>query len=106
MGRILMFYSLSMSAQSDLPDLSGLSEQDVAILDFEAHAPRAVGRKEEAIRAQLDLTPVRYHQRLNALLALPAAQQYAPVLVGRLRRLRGQREEIRRAAQQNETPGV
>lgn len=94
MGRILMFYSLSMSELSDL---------DAAILDFEVRAPRAVGRKEEAIRAQLDLTPVRYHQRLNALLDLPAAQEYSPVLVARLRRVRSQRAELRRAAHQNKT---
>ena len=42
-----------------------LSDLDTAILDFEENAPRSIGRKEEAIRAQLDISPVRYHQRLN-----------------------------------------
>ncbi|QPK78927.1 DUF3263 domain-containing protein [Corynebacterium lizhenjunii] len=78
--------------------MSELSELDVAILDFEAHAPRAVGAKEAAIREQLDMSPVRYHQRLNQLVDDPAALAAAPVLVGRLRRLRNRRADLRRAA--------
>ena len=45
--------------------MNPLSDLDAAILDFEETAPRSIGRKEEAIRAQLDISPVRYHQRLN-----------------------------------------
>ena len=56
---------------------------------------------EEAIRAQLDISPVRYHQRLNLLLDAPAAAQSHPLLVARLRRLREEREDTRRAAQGN-----
>ena len=69
MGRIVMPYSLGMNPLSDL---------DAAILDFEETAPRSIGRKEEAIRAQLDISPVRYHQRLNLLLDAPAAAQSHP----------------------------
>ena len=92
MGRIVMPYSLGMNPLSDL---------DAAILDFEETAPRSIGRKEEAIRAQLDISPVRYHQRLNLLLDAPAAAQSYPLLVARLRRLREERENTRRAARGN-----
>ena len=92
MGRIVMPYSLGMDPLSDL---------DAAILDFEETAPRSIGRKEEAIRAQLDISPVRYHQRLNLLLDAPAAAQSHPLLVARLRRVREERENTRRAARGN-----
>ena len=59
--------------------MNPLSDLDAAILNFEETAPRSIGRKEEAIRAQLDISPVRYHQRLNLLLDAPAhAQPAAP----------------------------
>ena len=81
--------------------MNPLSDLDAAILDFEETAPRSIGRKEEAIRAQLDISPVRYHQRLNLLLDAPAAAHSHPLLVARLRRLREEREDTRRAAQGN-----
>ena len=81
--------------------MNPLSDLDAAILDFEETAPRSIGRKEEAIRAQLDISPVRYHQRLNLLLDAPAAAQFHPLLVARLRRLREEREDTRRAARGN-----
>ena len=81
--------------------MNPLSDLDAAILDFEETAPRSIGRKEEAIRAQLDISPVRYHQRLNLLLDAPAAAQSHPLLVARLRRLREKREDTRRAARGN-----
>ncbi|WP_308766995.1 DUF3263 domain-containing protein [uncultured Corynebacterium sp.] len=87
-----MPYSLGMNPLSDL---------DAAILDFEETAPRSIGRKEEAIRAQLDISPVRYHQRLNLLLDAPAAAQSHPLLVARLRLVREERENTRRAARGN-----
>ena len=90
-----MFYSLSMNPLSDL---------DAAILDFEETAPRSIGRKEEAMRAQLDISPVRYHQRLNLLLDVPAAAESHPLLVARLKRLREERENTRRAARGNTPP--
>ncbi|MBK4144240.1 DUF3263 domain-containing protein [Corynebacterium macginleyi] len=87
-----MLYSLGMDHLSDL---------DAAILDFEENAPRSISRKEEAIRARLDISPVRYHQRLNLLLDAPAAAESHPLLVARLRRLREERENTRRAAREN-----
>ncbi|MCK6161328.1 DUF3263 domain-containing protein [Corynebacterium simulans] len=87
-----MPYSLGMQSLSDL---------DAAILEFESHAPRGIGPKEEAIRAELDISPVRYHQRLNVLLDAPAAAEAYPVLVARLRRVRDGRQEVRRAARED-----
>ena len=81
--------------------MQSLSDLDAAILEFESHAPRGIGPKEEAIRAELDISPVRYHQRLNVLLDAPAAAEAYPVLVARLRRVRDGRQEARRAARED-----
>ncbi|MCP9975296.1 DUF3263 domain-containing protein [Streptomyces somaliensis] len=53
------------------------------------------GAKERAIREQLDLSPVRYYQLLNALLDDERALAHDPVTVNRLRRLRAAREARR-----------
>ena len=65
-----------------------LSERSRAVLDFEAEWPAHGPAKEDAIRAQLDIEPARYYQQLGRLIEDPLAAQYAPLLVGRLRRLR------------------
>ena len=65
-----------------------LSDSDRAILTFEAHAPRAIGAKEEAITPQLGLTQVRDYQKLHLLLDDPSALSEFPQLVRRLQRLR------------------
>lgn len=72
-----------------------LKDIDARLLAFEERAPRSVGAKEEAIRTELGMTPVRYYQRLNLLVDLPAAMAAYPVLTARLRRLRGRRAEQR-----------
>ena len=84
--------------------MNPLSDLDAAILEFESHAPRDISAKEEAIRTQLDISPVRYHQRLNVLLDAPAAHASHPLLVARLRRLRDAREDVRRAARSDAAP--
>ena len=65
-----------------------LSDADLAVLDFEATAPRSLGAKEEAIRHELGMTPVRYYQRLNVLLDSGEALAARPQLVRRLQRVR------------------
>ncbi|WP_404433938.1 DUF3263 domain-containing protein [Microbacterium lacus] len=65
-----------------------LTDRDRAILDFEAAWHRDAPAKEEAIRAELALAPARYYQLLVRLIDTAEAQQYDPLLVGRLRRLR------------------
>ncbi|MGS2613136.1 DUF3263 domain-containing protein [Micromonospora sp. LZ34] len=73
-----------------------LTERERAILDFEQRWWRHAGAKEQAIRDTFGLSATRYYQLLNALLDHPAALAAAPVLVGRLRRLRSSRARNRR----------
>lgn len=75
-----------------------LSETDARILDFESSAPRSVGAKEEAIRARLGLSPMRYYQRLNVLIDVPSAMSAYPTLTARLRRIRDRRADERATA--------
>lgn len=83
------------SVPSAAPADAGLTERDRAILDFEAEWSRHAGAKEEAIRAELGLTPARYYQLLGRLLDSAAAIVYDPMLVKRLRRIRDAREQAR-----------
>lgn len=64
-----------------------LTDRDRAILDFEAAWWQQRGAKEDAIRAQFDLSPIRYTQLLNQLLDRPEALAYSPTVVNRLRRI-------------------
>jgi len=71
------------------PDVPpGLSERDVAVLAVERRSWSGPGVKERAIREQLDMSPTRYYQLLNALLDDPHALAHDPVTVNRLRRRR------------------
>jgi len=74
-----------------------LTDQQRAILDFEADWRRHAGAKEEAIRSQLGLTPARYYQLLGRLIDTAEALAHDPLLVGRLRRIRDQRAAERAA---------
>lgn len=63
-------------------------EQDM--LAFERHAASFTGKgTKEAYLVRLwpELTPVRYHQQLAALVAKPEAEAHAPDVVRRLRRV-------------------
>jgi hypothetical protein len=73
-----------------------LTEPQRAILDFERRWWRQAGAKEQAIRDNFEMSPTRYYQSLNALLDLPQAQSYDPMLVHRLRRLRTSAPRARR----------
>ncbi|MFJ6680057.1 DUF3263 domain-containing protein [Microbacterium sp. NPDC091382] len=73
-----------------------LSDRDRAILDFEALWHGHSGAKEEALRAELSLTPARYYQLLGRILDSPDAVAHDPVLVHRLRRLQAAQERERR----------
>ena len=73
----------------------GLTDSERAILAFEAEWRRHAGAKEEAIRAELGLTPARYYQLLGRLIDTEAALAHAPMLVARLRRIRDDRRSAR-----------
>ncbi|WP_201779207.1 DUF3263 domain-containing protein [Corynebacterium mustelae] len=80
-----MSYSVNMLEPSD-------------ILSFEESAPKTIGAKEEAIRMQLGISPVRYYQRLNIVIDMPEMMEKYPQLTARLRRIRDQR-----ATERNQT---
>ena len=65
-----------------------LSDTDLAVLRFAARAPRSIGAREDAVRSELGMQPIRYYQHLNRLLDSPDALAAEPQLVKRLRRLR------------------
>ena len=68
-----------------------LTDRDRALLDFEVEWRRHAGAKEEAIRAELGMSPARYYQLLGRLIDTTEAQEHDPMLVKRLRRLRDAR---------------
>ena len=86
------------SEKPDTPPPSSppqLPARERAVLDFERKRWKHAGAKEEAIRADLGLSPTHYFQILNALLDDPAALAYNPTLVGALRRVREARQQAR-----------
>ena len=83
-------------------DNPGLDDLDREILEFERDWVEHVGAKETAVRERFDLTTTRYHQLLNKIVDLPAAEAHAPRLVRRLRRRRAARQEQRSARRNGE----
>ncbi|MEU0127578.1 MULTISPECIES: DUF3263 domain-containing protein [unclassified Streptomyces] len=65
-----------------------LSDQERAVLALERRSWPGPGAKERAIREELDISPVRYYQFLNALLDDRRALAEDPVTINRLRRVR------------------
>jgi hypothetical protein len=73
-----------------------LSDRERAILDFErGWWTAAEGSKERAIRDELGLSAARYYELLAALLDLPAAMEYDPLVIRRRRRSRDERRRAR-----------
>ena len=72
-----------------------LAERERNILALERRGFTGPGAKERAIREERDLSPVRYYQRLHALLDDPRALAHDPVTVNRLRRVREARRSER-----------
>lgn len=73
-----------------MPEQKSLSEEQ--LLEFEKNAPLSVGPKENAIFAELGLSPIQYYQRLNRAIDNPRLQEQYPDLCARLRRIRERRE--------------
>jgi hypothetical protein len=72
-----------------------LTEQETAILDFERGWWLEGGSKQTAIRERLGLSAARYYQLLGVVIEDPAALDYDPLLVRRLRRTRLERRRVR-----------
>lgn len=75
-----------------------MTGDDKQLLYFEREHPTPGGVKDQAIRAQFDISPTLYHQRLMALLDDPDAYLFDPQLIKRLRRLRDHRRHVRASA--------
>lgn len=72
-----------------------LTQGDLDILDFERTWWKHAGVKEQAIKERFEMSATKYYQVLNELLELPAALEYDPILVKRLKRLRVYRQRQR-----------
>lgn len=66
------------------------------MLTFERQWWKYAGAKEQAIRDLFDLNSTRYYMLLGQLIDRPEALVHDPMLVNRLRRLRGERGRRRR----------
>jgi uncharacterized protein DUF3263 len=75
--------------------VSSLTELEMRILAFERSLWRSHGAKEREILEVFELSPTRYYQLLNELIDTPAAAQFDPALVARLRRRRAARGQFR-----------
>jgi hypothetical protein len=77
--------------------VAALSERDMRILAFERSWWRVPGAKEREILEVFGMPVTRYYQLLNDLIDRPAAAEFDPVLVTRLRRQRSRRQRMRSA---------
>ncbi len=68
-----------------------LSERDRAVLEFEGSWWLYPGPKDRAIREYLGMTSAHYYARLRRLADDDEARRHAPLVVARLRRIRGRR---------------
>lgn len=86
-----------MALQPRGPTIGDLpTDLETVILDFESQWWQARGNEEAAIREEFDWTPIRYAQKLNAVLDDLQAIEYDPQLVNRLRRIQNRRTEQRK----------
>lgn len=72
-------------------------DRERKILEFERYWWKYAGAKERAIREQFEMSATRYYQLLNAIIDMPEALAYDPILVKRLQRLRAFRQRQRMA---------
>lgn len=81
-----------------------LDEADARLIRFE-RAHLAAGRaKDDAIRAELGLSPVQYFHRLAELRSDERAIAADPILMGRLTKAHEERMRARRARREAVTP--
>lgn len=87
--------------------MSELTRRDTDMLDFERSWWKHAGVKEQAIKERFEMSATRYYQLLNDLLENPAAMEYDPILVKRLKRLRvyRQRQRVARLLGAEYSPG-
>jgi hypothetical protein len=88
--------SILAVVETPAPAHPELTSDERAILDFERQWWRQAGAKEQAIRDNFEMSPTRYYQALNRVIALPQALSYDPALVNRLLRMRADAPRARR----------
>jgi DNA-binding MarR family transcriptional regulator len=76
-------------------DRMGLSEQELAILEFEGSWWTVPGPKEAAIRDRFRMSPSSYRKVLARLIESDEAVSADPLLIRRLRRDRDRRRRAR-----------
>jgi len=76
-------------------DGSAFTEKDKEILDFEASWWTRPGKKADAVRTGLGMSPSLYYRRLTQLVDSEEAMAYSPMVVLRLRRRRDDRRRER-----------
>ena len=69
--------------------VSSLSDFERGVLDFERVLRKDAGAKDEAIWRTFAVSPARYLRFLDVIIKKDAALEHDPLLVRRLRRLRG-----------------
>ena len=74
-----------------------LTVRDHTILTIANRTYKYAGTRDTDIRTELNMSPTRYAQVLNALIDRPEALEADPLLVRRLRRLRASRQRQRSA---------
>ena len=90
---------MAISATERSAPVTGLSDRDRLLLDFERESWKLTVSKERAIRERFGFSPARYHQLLNRVVERPEAIAFDPMLVRRLRRVREARRRRRVAGQ-------
>ena len=82
-----------------------LADRARALLDFERDWPVHQGDKEQAVRDHFGFSGARYYQLLARLIDDPAALEYDPMTVRRLRRRRDERRNRQAAKALGERAG-
>lgn len=82
------------------PTVGAMNDNDRLVLEIANRFYLSPGSRENAIRDELELSPVRFWAHVNRLIDDPEAAFECPELVNRLRRIRaaGLRARGRRAA--------
>lgn len=80
---------------------SGLTEDEIAVFEFERAHWGATPNKESAVRERFGLSLARYYQRVYALCEKPESREYDAVLVRQCLEAQGSRSRARALGTQN-----
>ena len=75
-----------------------LTETDLSVLRFAARAPRSIGAREDAVRAELGMQTIRYYQQRGLLpvpMAVGAYRHYPVAMNARIRFIKRAQERRR-----------